>query len=320
MATKSILFLLKSSLIFFMGFLLISCQSKPAMAPQDPTIQLPTKSGDTSVGGSSAEESVNVPQFVGDRAPRVGLIFGPGGAKTVAQIGVLQELEKNKIPVTAVVGMEWGAVVGALFAMNGQSHEADWKISQLPKFSFSSKNPFSQKMRPADKKEFDSFLQKVFLSARIDQSKIPFACPSLRAPSGRVAMISKGATKTMLRSCWHYPPVFDISDSMAAPFAIHEAVSFLKSQGAELIVLINVLDSADKKQFADWADSDWNWLAWLPVLNSLKNAKAAGVHEVITIDTSTYSMSDLGQRLRLIQLGKQGAASSLEQIVKKYDF
>lgn len=107
---------------------------------------------------------------------------------------------------------------------------------------------------------------------------------------------------------------------MAAPFAVHEAVGFLKSQGAELIVLINVLDSADKKQFADWADSDWNWLAWLPVLNSLRNAKAAGVHEVITIDTSTYSMSDLGQRLRLIQLGKQGAASSLEQIIKKYDF
>lgn len=320
MAIKSILFILKSSLIIGFGFLLVSCQSKPAMAPQDPTIQLPTKSGESSMGGGSSDESVHVPQFVGDRAPRVGLIFGPGGAKTVAQIGVLQELEKNKIPVTAVVGMEWGAIIGALYALNGQSHEVDWKISQLPKFSFSSKNPFSQKMRAADKKEFDSYLQKVFSSARLDQSKIPFACPSVRAPSGRVAMISKGASKNSLRSCWHYPPVFDIGDVMAAPFAIHEAVGYLKSQGAELIVLINVLDSVEKKQFSDWADSDWSWLAWLPVLNSLKNAKAAGVHEIISIDTSTYSMSDLGQRLRLIQLGKQGAASGLEQMIKKYDY
>jgi NTE family protein len=319
MATKNTFFTLKNSKIISLIFLLSACQTQPVLAPKDPVIHMPTTQNET-VQKNANQESVSVPEFVGNRAPQVGLIFGPGGAKTLAQIGVLQELEKQKIPVVATSGLEWGAIVSALFALNGQGHEVDWKISQLPKFSFSSKNLFSQKMRAAEKKDFDVYLQKVFANTKLENLKVPFACPFLRNPSGRVSLATKGAAKSALRACWYYPPIFSAEDNLAAPFALAEAVEFVKSQGAELIVLINVLDSVDKKQFVGWADDQWNWLAWSPVLNSLKNARLFGVHEVITIDTSTYSMSDISQRLRLIQLGQQGSAGSIDKIIKKYDF
>ncbi len=323
MAIKSTLFICKKNLkrgfIIAFGFLLFGCQTGPVMAPQDPVIQMPNK-GPESSSQPSGGAQVHVPQFVGERAPKVGVILGPGGAKAIAQIGVLQELEKNKIEIAAVAGLEWGALIGALYAMNGQSHEVDWKVSQLPKFSFSSKNLFSQKMRATDEKEFNAYLQKVFSDVRFEQSKVPFACPYIRGPAGRVSMATKGSARVNLRACWQYPPIFPMSDSMAAPFAVAEAVEFVRSQGAELILFINVLESADKKQFADWDESEWNWLAWSPVLNAIKNARVMGVHEMITIDTSTYKMSDLGQRLRLIQLGKQGTAASIQQIQNKYNF
>jgi len=51
-----------------------------------PTVVTPPTS--STVGS----ENVSVPDFVGKRAPHVGLILGPGGAKSWAHIGVLQEL------------------------------------------------------------------------------------------------------------------------------------------------------------------------------------------------------------------------------------
>lgn len=297
--------------------LLMGCQTRRSTAPVNPQIHPPTKTGD---GVSHSPETVNLPDFVGQRAPRVGLIFGPGGAKTFAHIGVLQELEKYKIPVVAVAGLEWGALVGALYSLNGQSHEVDWKMSQLPKSSFSSKNLFSKKMRAATTKEYDQYLQKVFASAKIESAKIPFACPFIRGASGKVGIATKGAAASTLRSCWYYPPIFEFSETMAAPFSIYEATAFLRQSGAELIILVNVLDGVDKKNFADWTEEDLSWFSWVPVQSALTGAKYSGVHEIISVDTSSYEMFDVSQRLRLIQVGKQGAGGAIDRIVKKYDF
>jgi hypothetical protein len=319
MEIKSTLLKCKSANFFIVGILFLSsCQNRPTLAPDNPNIVMPQKESNMTVPQTG--ESVKVPEFVGQRAPRVGLVFGPGGVKTLAQIGALQEFEKNKIPVVAVAGLEWGALIGSLYAMNAQSHEVDWKISQLPKLSPSSQSLFSQKMKPMESKDLDKYLQKVFGDSRLDQTKLPMACPFVRDSLGKVSLASKGTAKNSISSCWKYPPLFASREQSAAPFALFEAVQFLRANGAELIVLINVLEGTDKKQFAEWSDADWVWLSWLPVLNALKNAPSFGVNEVISIDTSAYKMYDLDQRLRLIQLGKQSAAGKINLLIQKYDF
>lgn len=319
MEIKSTLLKCKNFNFLIIGILFLSsCQNRPTLAPDNPNIVMPQKTPETHT--ASQAESVKVPEFVGQRAPRVGLIFGPGGVKTLAQIGALQEFEKNKIPIVAVAGLEWGALIGSLYAMNAQSHEADWKISQLPKLSPSSQSLFSQKMKPMESKDLDKYLQKVFGDSRLDQTKLPMACPFVRDSFGKVSLASKGTAKNSISSCWKYPPLFSSREQSAAPFALLESVQFLRANGAELIVLINVLEGTDKKQFAEWGDADWIWLTWLPVLNTLKNAASFGVNEVISIDTSAYKMYDLDQRLRLIQLGKQSAAGKINLLMQKYDF
>mgnify|MGYP002358440770 FL=1 len=37
--------------------------------------------------------------------PKIGIILGPGAIKTFAHIGVLQELGKNKIPISMIAGL-----------------------------------------------------------------------------------------------------------------------------------------------------------------------------------------------------------------------
>jgi hypothetical protein len=59
------------------------------------------------------------------QAPRVALIFGPGGARSYGSIGFLQELQKYRVPIKAVGGVEWGSVVGAFYALKGSINDVE---------------------------------------------------------------------------------------------------------------------------------------------------------------------------------------------------
>lgn len=48
--------------------------------------------------------------------PRIGLVLSSGGARGLAHAGVIQVLEENEIPITAIAGCSMGAYVGALWA------------------------------------------------------------------------------------------------------------------------------------------------------------------------------------------------------------
>ena len=48
--------------------------------------------------------------------PRIGLVLGGGGARGVAHIGVLRELENLRVPIDAIAGTSMGAIVGGLYA------------------------------------------------------------------------------------------------------------------------------------------------------------------------------------------------------------
>ena len=48
--------------------------------------------------------------------PKIGLVLGGGGARGAAHIGVLKELERQRIPVDVIAGTSMGAVVGGLYA------------------------------------------------------------------------------------------------------------------------------------------------------------------------------------------------------------
>jgi predicted acylesterase/phospholipase RssA len=297
------------------------CQGlfKPRTTPPDAPVVVsngePPPAGTSSSGGV-----VHVPDFVSVKAPRVGVIFGPGGAKVLAQVGALQELERQKIPVVAAVGLEWGALIGALYSLNGQSHEVDWKMSQLPKVNFSASNIFSKKMQATTAAEYNKYLSKIFAGERMESTKVPFACSYIKKESSRAGLITKGVVRNVIKTCWQYPPLFSVSDSKAAPYALADAVTYLKKQGAELILLINVLENPSQKDFAAWDNADWVWFSWVPVHVALRSASGFGVNETINIDTSAFSMTDFEQRLRLIQVGKQGAASQIDRLIKKYDF
>ncbi|MBN1756224.1 patatin-like phospholipase family protein [bacterium] len=60
--------------------------------------------------------------------PKVGLVLSGGGARGIAQIGVLKCLENHQIPIDLIVGTSMGSIIGALYA-------AGWEAAQLEKMA-----------------------------------------------------------------------------------------------------------------------------------------------------------------------------------------
>src|SRR5579883_1342918 len=57
--------------------------------------------------------------------PKIGLVLSGGGARGLAQIGVLKVLEENHIPIHCIVGTSIGALIGGLYASGYTADELD---------------------------------------------------------------------------------------------------------------------------------------------------------------------------------------------------
>ena len=82
------------------------------------------------------------------RRPRVGLVLGGGGARGAAHIGILEVLEKLRVPVDCVAGTSMGALVAGTWAagmspavMRQQLADADWNDMFLDNPEYSEMSP-----------------------------------------------------------------------------------------------------------------------------------------------------------------------------------
>ena len=66
---------------------------------------------------SSAQEASPIAKPpVPAHRPRIGLALSGGGALGLAEIGVIQWMEENHIPVDRIAGTSMGSIIGAMYA------------------------------------------------------------------------------------------------------------------------------------------------------------------------------------------------------------
>ena len=96
------------------------------------------------------------------KLPKIGLILGPGGLRSFAHLGVIKRLEHRRIPIAAVAGIGWGALVGALYAHKGRAHHVEWQLSKIKKQHISQKGFFQLQRRMGQISLISPYLKSVF--------------------------------------------------------------------------------------------------------------------------------------------------------------
>lgn len=87
----------------------------------------PMKTPDTSAPPLSTDSSAEV------RKPTVALALGAGGAKGLAHIGAIEEIEAQGFEITAIAGTSMGALIGGVYAMGKLDVYRDW-VCTLARF------------------------------------------------------------------------------------------------------------------------------------------------------------------------------------------
>ncbi len=207
--------------------------------------------------------------------PKIGLVLSGGGAKGIAHIGVLKELEKRGIKPDYIVGTSFGALVGGLYAI-GYSPEQmeqiilnndwDYLINDVIKrqnvlIGQGDKNKNSLLSLPLDG-VIPSISSGLFSGQNIltffeiackdynrpmdfDDFKIPFRCIATNIETGEEKIFDKGVLPEALRASMSIPSVF-------APFEINDELfvdgglvnnfptDVVKEMGADIIIGVDV--------------------------------------------------------------------------------
>ena len=65
------------------------------------------------------------------KRPLLGLALSGGGARGIAQLGVLQVLEENNIPIDYIVGVSIGSIIGGLYAIGYSPYKLHELVNQI---------------------------------------------------------------------------------------------------------------------------------------------------------------------------------------------
>lgn len=257
--------------------------------------------------------------FLSKELPKVGVILGPGGLKTYAHIGVLREFARARIPVHAVTGLEWGAMMAAFFADKGLANDIDWKAFRLRDSDVPSSGMLGG-YRAKSMSDFASYLAIVFPGGTLDRAKIPFGCPSV-VKRDRLQWQAQGAWRDVVARCLPYPPLLaEAGDSVAAADAVAESAAWLRAQGANLIVLVNVLGAGETLS-PRLAESQYGAsVLWTEVRRSLLAVRAPTVNWVVTVNTSGQKLDDFAGRRAAVEAGARAATDLTQKLSKQYGF
>ncbi len=254
-------------------------------------------------------------------ARKVAVILGPGGSKSFAHVGVLKALQQQRIPIEKVVGLEWGALMGGLFAIKGTTHDVEWKLYKMEQQNLlQPKGFFSRKGEENSLSVMDGFFNDVFGREEISKAKLPFACPSRSINGGVIAWQKSGPFKDAVKRCLSFPPVFKAQGTfIAGASQATEAVEMLIKEGYNVIILVNVLGSAMPVAQDALRDNLNYVILWQEIKRSIYETSRLNI-DTINVDTSSVPMTNFAAKKDLISAGEAAGTKSAAALITKYGF
>lgn len=136
------------------------------------------------------------------------MVLSGGGARGLAHIGVIRELENRGFNIKSITGTSMGALIGGLYAM-GKLHEfEDWIIKQNP-YSFIRLMDISFRRNGFLKGEkILHKLRKEIPGMNIEDLSIPFCCVATDLYSQSSVVLNKGLIYDAIRASIAIPSIF----------------------------------------------------------------------------------------------------------------
>ncbi len=127
-----------------------------------------------------------------EKKVNIALVLGSGGARGMAHVGVLEELEKAGIPIDMIVGTSAGSLVGAFYAKTPSSKVVKSELHGVKFKDFAVFKLFSRSSSLYCANGFKQFLLRKFSSMQFNDLSIPLVAVATDLGNGELAVFDQG--------------------------------------------------------------------------------------------------------------------------------
>jgi NTE family protein len=205
----------------------------------------------------------------------VRLVLGSGGARGMAHIGVIEELEKKGFQIKEVVGCSMGAVVGGIYCAGYLSEYKHWliKLSRLDVFKLLDFTLSAQGFVKGERvfKSIEEFIG----DHQIEQFKIPFTAVASDITLKKEVHYKTGSLFKALRSSIAIPTVFTpikdgksqlVDGGVLNPLPLN----LVKREPGDWIVAVNLNADIPYKSNTTVPDENKDRATYLKMFDSLR--------------------------------------------------
>ncbi|MBO9667494.1 MAG: patatin-like phospholipase family protein [Bdellovibrio sp.] len=288
---------------------------------------------------------------------RVGLVLGGGGARGLAHLGVLEVLEKNRIPVDCIVGTSAGSLIGGSYAagettanLKKKIKAANWNnlfYAQAPRQSY----PFRRKQDDSysmldmelglsdsgeiklpfsaiSTQQVELFLRSLTFGgtvANFDQLSIPYRAIATDLVTGEMVVLKDGDLVTAMRASMAVPGVFPSVPVQGRILVDGGLVRNLgvdvarKSCNVDAIIAIDVGAAPLKaEEISSILSIADQYTRLMMIQNVHPQAQSLTTKDVLIVpEFGTLSSMDFDKGDSLFEIGEKAANKDIEKL-KKY--
>ncbi|MFA6495169.1 MAG: patatin-like phospholipase family protein [Candidatus Paceibacterota bacterium] len=179
---------------------------------------------------------------------KIGLALGGGGAKGLAHIGVIRQLETWGVPIDYIAGTSMGALIGAWYALKQDTDLVATVFSQLKNHDVHPLKEIVGKKNGALFRDssISSLLEKGFGSKTFTDCGIPFAAVATDVSNGSRAILDSGTLADAVRASIALPLIFaPVADKkgrllMDGGFSDPVPADVVRAMGADVVIAVDV--------------------------------------------------------------------------------
>ncbi len=259
----------------------------------------------------------DVERFLALDRPVVAVSLSGGGAKGIANLGVLKALEEENIPIDLVVGTSMGALIGILYGSGMDIEQIEAALVGIdPAEHFYLSFPFHRSLLNGS--DLNRAIEKLTPTKRLEEFPIPTAVLSYDLNHGTKYVQTTGPVAQAVQGPYAIPGLFPgraLDDYYLVDAGIHEsAPAFAARQlGADIVIATTT--------FREYSRDDYGGplTGWLRMINLIQQDYSHAVLDryassVVHLDVTNYSFMDFHLARRLIDMGYQEAKKQTPKI------
>ncbi|KAH6856675.1 lysophospholipase NTE1 [Chaetomium sp. MPI-CAGE-AT-0009] len=206
----------------------------------------------------------------------VGLVLGGGGARGIAQIGIIRAMQEAGIPIDIVGGTSIGAFIGALYARHADfvpivnaAKKFSGRMASMWRFALDLTYPSASYTTGH---EFNRGIFKAFGNTQIEDFWLDYYCNTTNISKSRAEFHTSGYAWRYVRASMSLagllPPLCDEGSMLLdGGYVDNLTVSHMKSLGSDVIFAVDVgaLDDDTPQSFGDSLSGMWAFFnRWNP--------------------------------------------------------